>query len=353
MTEPNDPKATRNLNRLISQLGSLFRRRRERAFEVLRDLPDEQVQPLLLSRLTKDLRAKRGWILRQSVSIIALSAVTICATTAIFNATSHVNHIYASELQHLAMIQRAQAITQNLVFVMFVSTIGTIVVSACRSTGRYVRMWKAAGVLSLSPDPILIGPLTELICDRIPGPYEASTTSVHDAWARMLPTVTAESANAITSRQRRMLRAELSKLADRANTSVERRKTAIAVMQCLATIGDMDALPILDRIAKWDNVEADEQAVAAQALECLQSLNRMKEQGRSDAVLLRSSSDPRTLTETLLRAANESTEVDAATMLRAELTVTAATEYGKFAKDAAVEEEHPAYVSAAHRGHGE
>ena len=94
--------------------------------------------------------------------------------------------------------------------------------------------------------------------------------------------------------------------------------TAIAIMQCLAAIGDLDARPVIESIANWENRGANKLKVSARARECLKDLDVIQAQARTGAVLrCAADSDPRKQADTLLHGVNESAEIVAAELLRA------------------------------------
>jgi hypothetical protein len=134
----------------------------------------------------------------------------------------------------------------------------------------------------------------------------------------LLPTLTPESAASLEARHRRRLRSVLSAAVKRPDAPEADCRVAIAILQCIAAIGDLDSYAVVEAIARRRNLRLRQPAVTAQAQECLKALELTREQARSGGALLRASTAPAAHSEALLRSTELPVDTLPAELLRPE-----------------------------------
>lgn len=313
-----DESTEQRVARLIKQLGSLFKKRREQAYAELAALPPSETLEALLGRITPDLKKIRGSVLRRMVPI----PIILCFQLVFIGLCSrHMTAIIHSHRPDITQLLVRIAYMEMIGMMAFgIAQGGLVILGITLAQLRDLRILNIAKLLALSDNPRVVGPLTEVIfrpgrgwqgivADDLP---VLSTT-----WLRLLPRVTSAEADCLNASQRRCLREELNKAIASPLMIEKECRTAIALMKALTAIGDLDALSIVERATQHSVMYAFEQEVVDQAQESLRILQEMKERSRQGTTLLRGSEAPAVANE-LLRGVMAGSETDSQELLRAQ-----------------------------------
>ena len=141
----------------------------------------------------------------------------------------------------------------------------------------------------------LIGPLAEALDAEVAIKPKALIAALR----RLLPRLQASDAALLTGEQRKCLYRALRWRAERAQSFYD-RGLALDILKALEQIGDKDALPHVQYVAKWS---LDKELREA-ANNCLPFLHQKAEEYRRGEIYLRPSSAPVTTSDILLRPAS-------------------------------------------------
>ena len=162
---------------------------------------------------------------------------------------------------------------------------------------------QAREVLTRIEDTRFIGPLAEILTTEQTGKQRHVIATL----CRLLPQVRASDTDLLTRQQRACLYKLLTR--NRLNSWTSDKPLQIAILKALEQIGDKEALPPVQRLAKWSS----DTKVREAANNCLRYLHVRAEEYRRGADLLRPSDARTSAPDVLLRASTGMTAAAANT----------------------------------------
>jgi len=126
-------------------------------------------------------------------------------------------------------------------------------------------------------------------------------TPLYTALTELLPQMTASDAATLTAEQRRMLHLSMQNGSGMMNAPVVHQHYRLAVLAAMEQIGDIDFIPIVERLANGGARTASQQALKAAAIACLPQLRADFGGLTATKTLLRASSPEPFAPDTLLR----------------------------------------------------
>lgn len=143
-------------------------------------------------------------------------------------------------------------------------------------------------------------------------------STVIEKLVKLLPEVTPEMPGTLDARQRDNLRTQLLKLSRMKSLSETQARIGTAMLQYVTNMGDLRALPAIERIAQRQTEDVGESIMIERARSCLSILKQLKLSGKVGEGMLRASKAPPNQDAVLLRAVSQTdSALQEAELLRA------------------------------------
>lgn len=208
-------------------------------------------------------------------------------------------------------------------YVWYVAYLGTSIamcISALRCMMPVLQYPALRNVMADIDDPRVCGPLV----DRLKQPdlkhVRLKRQAAEAALVRLLPQLTEQNIPDWTASQRGGLRTVLKRAAKASVIAPESVPLVCAVMEAIATLGDLQAQNVVAQLAKRNPKNDTEIQIIEAAQRCEAALQAWQERNRNGEMLLRGSAQPAAAPETLLRVAPTVASEEPQQLLRATTT---------------------------------
>lgn len=301
-SEPVEKRAARH----ITDMRSEYHFVRAEAYDRLRKIDPDRIMDQVIRAHGRDLEVHRGTWRSRSLFLslgIGVAGYLIVASVA----TCNTNPRWSEPAFFFGAFCSVFA---GFVFMLVKPTLA----------GEYRRQ-ALSRLLCASEDPRAIGPLCDYLGSHSLRKRDRNLDQViFEALTRLLPQLGSASVDALTSRQRAVLRIELRRITQTyhlylaADGIDEDIKLAVAILQYMERFGDTASMADVDRIATWKPDSSIQRVLAEQAQRCLAVLRELQAAEAQGRALLRGSESP-TASAELLRQA-KSPEANADELLR-------------------------------------